>query len=135
MSDLDELERLARAATPGPWEVDGDGRDICGFAGRLGAANGEPPYEITENNGFMRNSMAADAAFIAAANPAVVLELVRRLRAAEGIVRDLADGGDPISPGIAACAVCRAWQPGAEPMKLTDHDEDCAYRRATEYVK
>lgn len=109
MSDLDELERLAKAATPGPWEVDGDGRDICGFAGRLGAANGEPPYEITENNGFMRNSMAADAAFISAANPTVVLELVRRLRAAEAgnaeCARDLcghrlADHGEACGVGV-----------------------------------
>jgi hypothetical protein len=77
----------AEKATAGPWEVDGDGRDICGFTGRLGAANGQPPYEITENNGFMRNDMADDARFIAISReavPALVAE-VERLRA---VLRD-----------------------------------------------
>lgn len=58
-----------------------------------------------------------------------------RYEAMAGIVRDLAEGGDPISPGIAACAVCGGYQPGAEAMKLNDHDADCAYRRAVEFVK
>lgn len=79
-----ELRALCAAATPGPWEVDGDGRDICGFTDRLGAANGQSPYEITENNGFMRNDMAADAAFIAAARTALpeAIDEIERLRAA-----------------------------------------------------
>lgn len=86
--DLNELERLANAATPGPWSwtnnegwaypqtyVDSEGRaNIARFV------NGAPQFECTvgEARQEWRN-----AAFIAAANPFVVLELVRRLREAE----------------------------------------------------
>jgi hypothetical protein len=82
--NLDALEQLARAATPGPWH----------------AVQGVKPNEraVTNRNGAWFAELCdgstrandADAAFIAAANPAAVIELVQRLRAAEGIVRDLA---------------------------------------------
>lgn len=81
----EELRVLCEKATRGPWEVDGDGRDICGFTGRLGAANSEPPYEITENNGFTRNSMADDAVFIAASRTALP-EALDALEAAEAVI-------------------------------------------------
>jgi hypothetical protein len=86
MSD-DELQRLkeaAKAATPGPWAVDGDGRDVCDFTQRLGY-DGRPPHEITGENGFQRHVAADDARHIAAANPDAILRLLARLEAAERV--------------------------------------------------
>lgn len=83
--DIDRIEQLARAATPGPWDnhsVNGDpiesvwltdGNVVATWAIR------EPRFE------FHAPQAREDAAFIAAANPAAVLELVQRLRAAEGM--------------------------------------------------
>lgn len=67
--DIDQLERLAKAATPGPWTVrrsDGDSEIL--------AADGYPAL-LGEN----------DRDFVAAANPATVIELVERLREQERI--------------------------------------------------
>ena len=130
--DVDELERLAKAATPGPWTTkpDDDQRKhlLCTETGAwFGVVEASP-----------RN--AADAAFIAAANPAVVLELVRRLRAAEGIVRDLAnkdplvfsDSSHPFIGSDYECGCCEAM---AQSKYDVEHAESCPWRRATEYVK
>ena len=77
MIDTKELRRLAQAATPGPWASQGryigtprhmsyvgEVRDQCGN------------WSDTEKS-------RADAAFIAAANPAAISELLDRLEAAE----------------------------------------------------
>lgn len=82
--ELDELERLAKAATPGPWKL------------RNGFENGtkevfrpdskvKRPFEVVElaTVGTTSPKGKACAKFIAAANPDTVLELVRRLREAE----------------------------------------------------
>lgn len=78
--DLDKLEAAARAATPGPWEWDGRRVDPddgyvhipeCSYIVGLISLAGH--YE-----GYQE-----DCDFIAATSPDVVLELVRRLRAAE----------------------------------------------------
>uniref|UniRef100_A0AAU6W1J0 DUF7241 domain-containing protein n=1 Tax=Pseudomonas phage Touem01 TaxID=3138548 RepID=A0AAU6W1J0_9VIRU len=87
--DLDAIELLARKATPGPWWIDSHGHMM------VSQANGghEPIFQAanlvenaarhpeTGNLSHWPNDW--DASFIASANPAVVLELVRRLRAAE----------------------------------------------------
>jgi len=90
---LAELERLANAATSGPWIA-------CGPS--FGASS--PKYlnevvvdnpEDDENDGIevcrppvgLEDAVSADMEFIGAANPAVVLELVRRLRNAEKTAR------------------------------------------------
>ena len=77
MIDINELRRLAQAATPGPWVSQGryigtprhmsyigEVRDQCGN------------WSDTEKS-------TGDAAFIAAANPAAISELLDRLEAAE----------------------------------------------------
>lgn len=75
---LDELERLANNATPGPWKQD-DGDDVRD-------PNGESLFYAEDDYG---NSVGVtvtktdDALFIAAANPAAVLALIARCRAAE----------------------------------------------------
>jgi hypothetical protein len=92
--DLDELERLARAATPGPWEAPTQPESVVNVwtaapeaAIRASdiAAHGEATgaavfHEL--GNGIVQDVRGPDAAFIAAANPAAVLLLVARLRVA-----------------------------------------------------
>ena len=80
--DLNELERLAKAATPGKWTW-----KHVGCFNTPGCAvfwpdmsKGGVHYRRLDSGGGM---LEADANFIATANPAVVLELVRRLREAE----------------------------------------------------
>lgn len=70
--DLNELERLANAATPGPWVR----QDFYSSGSRFGV-DGPDGEVICASFGAARS---ADYEHIAAANPAVVLELVRRLR-------------------------------------------------------
>ena len=80
--DLDKLERMAKAATPGKWTW----RQVGSFS-TPGCAifwpdtsKGGVHYRRLDSGGGM---LEADANFIAAANPPAVLELVRRLREAE----------------------------------------------------
>lgn len=61
-TELDALEAAAKAATPGPWEYDDADEDMAA----LGA----------------ENQRVKDAAYIAAANPSTVLELIQELRQA-----------------------------------------------------
>ena len=147
--DLDKLEQLARAATPGPWSAEGDGAitwrgSTTSLAGCVAKVT-DPSHPSAKN----------DAAFIAAANPAAVLELVQRLRAAERrnegqaakareaigdrtidafieraqmletIVRDLA-AVDPDD----VCCMC-----GARCYKREPHEADCLITRAVKATK
>lgn len=91
MPDLDKLEALARAATPGPWTLrvhthtrnvprDNDDFTISGASG--GAVAIEPPK--------WNPNVAADAQYIAAAHPDVILALIARVREVEA-ERDAAD--------------------------------------------
>lgn len=81
---LDALQAAAEAATPGPWtssvvrvENDADGKARGAGAVRGSEGSG---YVFMSANG--PEILVADAEFIAAANPAVVLELVGAHRAA-----------------------------------------------------
>jgi hypothetical protein len=77
--DLDVLEAKARAATPGPWMLDGMGKDepeVNYWAHRfIGALDG-PDIIATSEDGHGPN-----AEYIAAASPDVVLALIDRVRA------------------------------------------------------
>lgn len=81
--DLDELERVARAAAgnwPKPWRIsypDTDPFDVCNHTGGMVASTEGAPVE--ENR-------LDDARHIAAFCPAVALRLIARLRAAERVV-------------------------------------------------
>lgn len=67
-------------------------------------------------------------------------ELIARLRAAEGIVRDLAakdplvfsDSSHPFIGSDYECGCCEAM---AQSKYDVEHAESCPWRRATEYVK
>ena len=83
--DLNELERRAKAATPGKWtwkQIGSFNTPGCAVFWP-DTSKGGVHYRRLDSGGGM---IEADANFIAAANPAVVLELVRRLREAEGHV-------------------------------------------------
>jgi hypothetical protein len=115
--DLDKLEQLARAATPGPWEAPHQPESVVNVwttaseaAIRASdiAAHGEATgaavfHEL--GNGIAQDIRGPDAAFIAVANPAAVLELVQELRQwREGSVVALRAGG-PVAAGAAVLAI------------------------------
>lgn len=93
MTDLDKLEALAKAATPGPWFQCG----LPWFDAGSGVLAGSPDPHIGmmivdteawdgEREEFAEHydgevaSSDADAAFIAAANPATILDLIASAR-------------------------------------------------------
>jgi hypothetical protein len=78
--DLAELERLALAASPGPWTSWVEERDhIAGDSFVETAAEDLYPRVVVDGREWNPN-WQADQDFIAAANPAVILELLRGVR-------------------------------------------------------
>ena len=80
--DLDALDNVAKAATPGPWttekpKLDGDGWPI-GVA--VAATPGKQMIYANPHGG---SYPAADCRFIATFDPPIVLALIERVRAAE----------------------------------------------------
>lgn len=73
---IDNLERKAKAATPGPWSADGygGGQQVTGATGTIFADT------LTFHE---------DAEFIAAANPATILRLIEDLRRTKSGARTL----------------------------------------------
>ena len=79
MTDPTELRRLAEAATPGPWRTSkADDTAIMSFDNDVAHTVGI--YEVEAE------TMEADAAYIAAANPAAILALLDRLARVETLV-------------------------------------------------
>jgi hypothetical protein len=77
--DLDQLEALARAATHGPWD------NTVGYriyAGKKNVANAQEVFSCYAHEEIRSKQAQANAAFIVAVNPAVVLELIEELRTA-----------------------------------------------------
>ena len=81
--NINELRRLAQAATPGPWKMlpVGDGRQ------KFAVADSEflSILTVTDEGGATFGTVYddADAKFIAAANPAAISELIDRIETAE----------------------------------------------------
>ena len=94
MIDIDKLRRLAQAATPGPWIATGPS-----FGGSLPKYLNEVVVdrEGDEGDGYsicntpigLDEECSDDMAFIAAANPAAISELLDRLEAAETELAEL----------------------------------------------
>lgn len=122
--DLDELERLAKAATPGPWEPAFRDTVIAGPTKK------NTPREVSGGRGVVARvddddeslwaQAEANAEHIAAANPEVVLALVARVRLAEEWSRkglysyhggrcSMAGGPWPENPRECESPVCRQW--------------------------
>lgn len=96
--DLDALQALAEAATPGPWRECGHDRGGCSCAQVWSTAVDFPVATAFKNDEEMGHAPIgqpeANAAYIAAANPAVILALIDRLRKAEAAalaIQDLID--------------------------------------------
>ena len=94
--DLAKLKELAQKATPGPWTECGHGHEqdgcVCGmvYAGLVPAVCTVETDSPAEGVQRSREKKRADAAFIAAANPQVVMEIiaeVERLREANDMLR------------------------------------------------
>jgi len=90
--DLDVLEAAALAATPGPWIACGPSfggpkprylNEVCVDR----EEDEDDGYSVCDAPKTMEKESSEDMAYIAASNPAVVLELIRRLRAAEGATK------------------------------------------------
>jgi hypothetical protein len=100
MTDLDALATLAEAATPGPWKHD-DESDYQGLV-RIWR-DIDPPPVMT-----MGRVHAADAAYIAAADPTTVKSLIARLHAAEAVCEALSRLRDSSDPMVVAAL--DAWE-------------------------
>lgn len=88
--EMQELKRLAESATPGPWRVAGTKEKPCPVVSTvdrtgyqihsmLHVKSSEP--DVWEH---MEDAYCRDAAYIAAANPSVVLSLIARIEELEG---------------------------------------------------
>ena len=86
MIDLADLEAKARAATHGEWSV---------LTSRLDSTRsimaGDPAFFLARCHKSPVSDATANAAYIVAAQPSVVLELIERIRAAE------AKAGEPVA--------------------------------------
>ena len=102
--NLNELERRAKSAGGQEWTliIDATGDAF------LSAENSE---YVAEVGAVGEDGIVSDyGKFIAAANPAVVLELVRRLREAEGHVHARID--EAVEAEREACATATPTRPG-----------------------
>lgn len=75
--DLDALESAAMACTPGPWYQAGQGKSDKHWQREVRDENGNA---VSWHSQFPVDEAVANARYVAAANPAVVLEMIRRLR-------------------------------------------------------
>ena len=86
MIDTKELRRLAQAATPGPWIAAGPsfGKSLPKYLNEVVVdREGDEDDGYSICNTPIGLELSSDMAFIAAANPATVIELLGRLEAAE----------------------------------------------------
>lgn len=78
--DLDKLEALAKAATPGPWGIK---RGYCLYDNRdMHVVSAWETYSGSLGLAIYSDEAMANAKFLEAANPAAVLELIAELRKA-----------------------------------------------------
>lgn len=127
MSDLDELEQLEKAASPGPWAVKTSGEPSDFTHSWVESA--EEFYDDNGNDGHrVFGHRRANAEFAVAARNALPA-LLQRLRTAEAIVRDLAACAplQEYEGGGVDCVLC-----GVEHPTANGHAESCPYRRAVE---
>lgn len=85
-NELDHLEALAKAATPGPWRECGHDRGGCSCGLIWCTERDELVAEVWQGDDMVPRAAVEpkmNAAFIAAANPAVILTLIEMLRAKE----------------------------------------------------
>jgi hypothetical protein len=96
VTDLDRLEQLARAATPGPWQVDRVNHDGCARVcdGTCLGSHADCDAIVTADGFDHLGANDSNPDYIAAASPDVVLSLLaelRKLRALRDLVQDFRD--------------------------------------------
>lgn len=81
-SELDDIERKAKAATPGPWEAPDHPESVVDVwtAEPLRAIDDRAAKEWDHPTAITPSIRGCDGAFIAAANPQAVLALVAEVR-------------------------------------------------------
>lgn len=115
MSKLDTLEKLADAATPGPWSVYED----CAFMVAVdterfttkGTLGNYETANICKVDGSPMFQREEDAAFIAAANPQTVKQLIALIRQCKEALTSCYDGPHPYTAETALAAI-DAWERG-----------------------
>lgn len=75
--NIEELKRLAEDATPGPWEYEDHGR----LTGIIWGTNNYAIARLAYDGQVSDEKVDATGSFIAAANPAAVLELIAEVEA------------------------------------------------------
>lgn len=128
MTDLDKLEELAKAATPGPWVQWDDGDVGTGYpVTRTRRRTGEL---VAVESDHVATTMHETGAFIAAANPAAVLDLIADHRAALARIAKVEAVHQRVGapwPHIGGVYVCRAdnsvW-PCATVRALTEGENE-----------
>ena len=91
--DINELRRMAQAATPGPWIGCGPsfGESLPKYLNEVAVdreGDEDDGYSVCTTPIGLEEQCSDDMAFIAAANPAAVSELLDRLEAAEKAVNE-----------------------------------------------
>lgn len=98
--NITELKALAEKATPGPWLHEKENV----HAGGVCSVNqgGEPWFEVWSPNWMdaPAQNNEADAAYIAAANPAAILELIAAHEDAQGEIRALRERVKALEEGL-----------------------------------
>lgn len=92
MTDLDDLEKKAREATPGPWvsDCEEESRQILDPDEYIDVSVWQGvSFEGKFINNIAFDNCIANADYIAAANPSAILDLIARCRKAEARVAEL----------------------------------------------
>ena len=115
-TDLDKLEKVAKAATPGPWEAS---QAYCSEYDTWTRAVYYYPsenycVEVIETGCDCGDEVVGpvDTKFIAQANPSTVLELIERVRDYENVIREFAMQGMDVETLEHAAQVMEKWNNG-----------------------
>lgn len=100
--DIAKLKELAEAATPGPWTINEKDPDVL-YEIEIGA-NAQGGYIEQKPYYPMAPELVEDARFIAAANPAAVLELIEQLEFAEGMLAGFKEQRDELLAALKGIA-------------------------------
>lgn len=96
-----ELRKLALAATEGPWEHH-KRTNVCSTVSSIGGPNHpDRPRAVCVNPHYGKTRFdKTDAAYIAAANPETIIELLDKLKAAEKLIDTLGETVDGFQTGF-----------------------------------
>ena len=101
--DIEELKRRAEAATPGPWVSHPNG-----YYGAV-CTSADMSDWVAVAHGNRRGNVLANEAYIAAANPAAILELIRQRDELLAALREIAEWTERYTtPGHPISTVARA---------------------------